>query len=85
MFAADVGANVADVDDDAFDDVGNLIGGAEGIVTAAVSGLMSRGKWITTVPKSNGPTWALVIETTEKGEAGVPAVHAPLPLYGPPR
>ena len=38
-----------------------------GMLTAAVSGLMSSGRCITTVPRSNGPTCALVIDTTENG------------------
>ena len=35
--------------------------------TCAVVGLMFRAKRITTVPRSNGPTFALVIDTIERG------------------
>jgi hypothetical protein len=37
------------------------------ISTCAVVGLMSNAKRITTVPRSNGPTFALVIETIDSG------------------
>ena len=36
-------------------------------VTAAVSGLMNSGRWTTTVPRSNGPTFAAVTDTIENG------------------
>ena len=53
----------------------------EGMLTAAVSGLISNGRCTTTVPRSNGPTCALVIDTTENGaHPGAPALHGPLPL-----
>ena len=37
------------------------------ISTCAVIGLMSSAKRITTVPRSNGPTFAAVTETTDSG------------------
>ena len=61
--AVDVGADVAEVDGDAVDDVGDRVRAGASTKTSAVSGLIFRAKRTTTVPRSKGPTLAAVIET----------------------
>ena len=67
LVAVHVDADVAQVQGDAVEDVGDAVGGRRSICSCAVCSSTEKAERITTLPRSKGPTVAGLIVTSESG------------------